>query len=80
MQVIEIGGTVNAKGEIRLDKPLNVKNQRVKVILLFHEDEEDMKESQWLKNINANPAFDCLKDEEEDIYTITDGEPVNNEV
>jgi len=36
-------------------------------------------ESDWLQAIASNPAFDFLKDPEEDIYSPTDGKPFNQE-
>ncbi|MBX3044295.1 MAG: hypothetical protein KIT33_11655 [Candidatus Kapabacteria bacterium] len=31
----------------------------------------------WLNSISNNPAFDFLKDEDEDIYTPNDGKELN---
>jgi uncharacterized protein (DUF433 family) len=36
-------------------------------------------ETEWLHAAAANPAFDFLKDPEEDIYTLSDGRPFYDE-
>jgi len=38
-------------------------------------EESDINETEWLQAAAANPAFDFLKDPEEDVYTLSDGEP-----
>lgn len=35
-------------------------------------------ELEWLRAAALNPAFDFLKDSEEDIYTLADGKPFND--
>ncbi len=76
MKAIETTGKINQKGELLLDQPLAVRGKKVKIIILMEEDENEVKE--WLSAISANPAFEFLKDELEDIYSITDGKPVND--
>lgn len=34
-----------------------------------------LEEYEWLKAVFRNPAYDCWKDPEEDIYTLEDGKP-----
>lgn len=36
---------------------------------------EEINENEWLNAAASNPAFDFLKNPEEDIYTLTDGKP-----
>ncbi|MFD2203194.1 hypothetical protein ACFSKV_16575 [Shivajiella indica] len=39
--------------------------------------EEDLNEEmEWLKMISKDPAFDFLKDKEEDIYSLYDGKAI----
>jgi tetratricopeptide (TPR) repeat protein len=38
----------------------------------------DIDDSEWLQAAATNPAFDFLKDPEEDIYTLADGKPFND--
>jgi len=35
----------------------------------------EVDEKEWLRAASANPAFDFLKEPEEDIYTLEDGRP-----
>lgn len=72
MRAIETTGTINKSGLLKLDKPFRTtKTQKVKVIILYGD--EDAEEIQWLNMLSNNPAFDFLKDKEEDIYSATDG-------
>ncbi|MGP8321973.1 MAG: DUF433 domain-containing protein [Methanosarcinaceae archaeon] len=47
--------------------------EAVRVSHLLPED-SDISETEWLQAAATNPAFDFLKDPEEDIYTLADGE------
>jgi len=77
MKVIEAMGTINKKGFLKLDKPIKIKqNEKVKVIILLKE--EDIEEKLWLKALNNNASFEFLKAQEEDIYSLKDGEPFND--
>jgi tetratricopeptide (TPR) repeat protein len=38
----------------------------------------EIDEHEWLRAATSNPAFDFLKDPEEDIYTLADGKPFND--
>ena len=77
MKVEEIYATVDEKGNLHAGKLQNFKNQKVKLIVLAHDDEISDKE--WMSFLATNPAFDFLKDEGEDIYTIHDGKPYKSE-
>jgi hypothetical protein len=76
MKAIETTGKINQEGTLLLDQPLVVKGKKVKIIILMEEDENE--EQEWLSAMSTNPAFDFLKDEQEDIYSITDGKPLND--
>lgn len=72
-KAIEITGTVDAQRRLVLDEQLPVVGPiRVRVIILLPE-EADIDEVEWLRAAAANPAFDFLKEPEEDIYTLADG-------
>lgn len=78
LKAIETTGKIDKKGFLRLDVPLIVREKKVKVIVLFSENIEEAEEEKvWLKAISQNPSFDFLKDEEENIYSISDGQPFN---
>lgn len=75
MEAIETFAKIDKKGFLRIDKPLRMHNRNVKVIILFNNDDEFEEETLWLTSISNNPAFNFLKDTEEDIYSLNDGKP-----
>lgn len=78
LQVVELIGTIDEKGQLHLDEPISAVGQgRVRVILL--PEEAEIGENEWLKAAASNPAFDFLKDTAEDIYTLDDGQPFNDQ-
>jgi hypothetical protein len=78
MRAIETTGILNTQGQIQLDHPIPQEKARfVRVILLMPEDE--LNEKTWLDAVSNNPSFAFLHDPEEDIYTLKDGQPINNE-
>ena len=79
MKAIEINARTDKFGNLRLDYPLNKKDSVVRVIILLEEKSEEVEEEKrWLYSVQNNPAFDFLYDPEEDIYSQTDGEPIND--
>ena len=75
-KAIEATGTIDAQRRLVLDEPLPVVGPtRVRVIILLPE-ETDIDEKEWLRAACTNPAFDFLKEPEEDIYTLEDGRPL----
>ena len=73
LTAIETTGTNNANHQIVLDEDLpDNAPSRVRVIVLYDED-TDVNEGEWLRAASKNDAFDFLKDETEDIYTLEDG-------
>jgi hypothetical protein len=79
MKAIEINARTDKFGNLRLDYPLNKKDSVVRVIILLDDKSEELEEeNRWLYSFQNNPAFDFLNDPEEDIYSQTDGEPIND--
>jgi hypothetical protein len=79
MKAIEVTGTVDEHGQLHLDGSLTaIGPRRVRVILLLPEF-EDVEAGEWLRAAAGNPAFDFLKNAEEDIYTLADGKPFHDE-
>ena len=78
LTAIETTGTIGANRQLLLDEdlPENV-SAKVRVIVLFAED--DLSEKEWMKAASKNNAFDFLRDEGEDIYTLEDGKPLTDE-
>ena len=79
LTAIELTGTVNERHELELDGVLPIQGPtRVRVIVLYSAvDEWD--EGEWLGAATLSPAFDFLRDPEEDIYAPTDGKPYGEE-
>jgi hypothetical protein len=78
-KALEVMGTIDEKRQLHLDTPLPVAGpSRVRVIILIPE-ESDIDETEWLQGAARNPAFDFLKEPEEDIYTLADGKPFHDQ-
>jgi len=80
LTAIELTGTVNERHELQLDDVLPILGpKRVRVIVLYSPADE-WDEREWLQAATLSPAFDFLRDPEEDIYTLIDGKPYHDEV
>jgi hypothetical protein len=78
-RAIETMGIIDAQRRLVLDELLPVVGPtKVRVIILLSE-ETDIDEMEWLRAAAANPAFDFLKEPEEDIYTLADGRPFDDQ-
>ncbi len=78
VKAIETTGTIDAQHRLLLDELLPVAGPtKVRVIILLPE-EADIDEKEWLYAAANNPAFDFLKEPEEDIYTSEDGRPFHD--
>ena len=78
MKAFETTAIVENRDLLKLDRPVNLKNnKKVKVIILVNEG-NDIEEKLWLKAVKNNPTFDFLKDTKEDIYSLQDGNPFND--
>lgn len=76
MTAIELTGTVDERRQLQLDDLLPIPGpKRVRVIVLYSPIDE-WSEMEWLQAAARNPAFDFLKDPEEDIYSLADGKPL----
>ena len=73
MKAIEINAKTDIQGHLKLNYPLHKSEQNVRVIILVDEEEQ-----LWLNAVSSNPAFDFLKEPEENIYSMNDGEPFND--
>ena len=79
MKAIELNSKTDEFGHLKIDFKLDKTERNVRVLILFDdkktpEDEEKL----WMSSISNNPAFDFLNDPEEDIYSLNDGEPIND--
>ena len=80
VRAVETTGVIDDRRQLWLDTPLPVVGpSRVRIIVLIPEKEyEEISESEWLHAAAINPAFDFLKEPEEDIYTLADGRPFDD--
>jgi hypothetical protein len=78
-KAIETTGIIDAQRQLVLDEPLPVEGPaRVRVIILLAE-EVDIDEKEWLQAAVDNPAFHFLREPEEDLYTVDDGNPFHDQ-
>ena len=75
MHALETIAHIDQFGNITLPKPLLLRNQNVRIIILLPE-EGQITDTDWLQAAAQNPVFDFLQDEEEDIYSVKDGQPL----
>lgn len=78
LTAIEMTGTIDERNQLHLDEELPVSYpQRVRVVLYPLTDDWD--ESEWLQAATRNPVFADLAAPEEDIYSLADGKPFDDE-
>lgn len=79
MRAIEINSKTDKSGHLKLDYQLGKSEQTVRILILL-EDEVYQKEEEilWMDSLTKNPAFNFLNEPEEDVYSIKDGEPLND--
>ena len=78
-KALEVAGTIDEQQQLHLDTQLPIAGPtRVRVIILIPE-QTDIDEREWLRAAATNPAFDFLKEPEEDIYTLADGKPFHDQ-
>lgn len=78
MQAVEAYGHIDNKGSLQINTPLPLKEGDVRVIIMYAENESITEEELWLRSISNNPAFNFLKDQDEDIYSLNDGKPLHD--
>jgi len=77
MQAFETSGSIDKNGSLQIVPPLHLKEGKVKVIIMYTEDTVS-EEALWLQSFALNPAFDFLKDNGENIYSVNDGKPFHD--
>jgi hypothetical protein len=78
LSAIETTGTVDEQHRLLLDDALPVAGPtRVRVIVLYPPGDAD--EAEWLRAAASNPAFADLADPQEDIYSLSDGKPFDDQ-
>jgi hypothetical protein len=78
-KAVETTGMIDAEHHLVLDEALDVSGPtRVRVIILMPSD-ADINEREWLGAAARNPAFEFLRESAEDVYTLRDGKPFNDQ-
>jgi hypothetical protein len=79
LTAIELTGTVDENHQLKVDETLPISGpKRVRVIVLYSPADE-WNETEWLQGAARNPAFDFLKEAREDIYSLADGKPFDDQ-
>jgi hypothetical protein len=80
LSAIEVTGLIDEQQRLHLDHALPIPGPlRVRVIVLYpNAPEED--EQAWLRAAAGSPVFADLSDPSEDIYSLSDGKPLDAEV
>ena len=79
MKAIEINTMTDKFGHLHFDYPINKRERKVRVIILVDEKSNEIdEESLWLESVSSNPSFDFLNEPSENIYSLSDGEPIND--
>jgi hypothetical protein len=79
MKALEFQSKTDKKGHLKIDYKINQPEKDVRVIVLVDEEDFDIEDDEkWIKAMSGNPSFDFLKEPEEDIYTLKDGEPIDD--
>lgn len=76
MKAIELNYKTDNEGRLNIEYQLDRLNSAVRVLILVEDTTSQDEEKEWLKAISDNPSFEFLKDDSEDIYSLTDGEPI----
>jgi hypothetical protein len=79
MKAIEFNLKTDSLGNLKLDLSLNQIDKRVRVLVLFQDEDDIDNEQKWLYAISENPSFDFLNEPGEDVYTMNNGLPYRNE-
>ncbi len=78
MRAIEIKSKTDKTGYLKFDYNLNKSDRNVRILILLDDNSEQDEERLWMKAISKNPEFDFLNDPAEDIYSLTDGDILND--
>ena len=80
MAAIELSGSVDEHRRLHVDGALPVSGPMAVRVIVLYPSSDEISETEWMKAAATNPAFEFLHDPAEDIYTIEDGEPYQDEV
>jgi len=79
MRAIEINSKTDQTGRLKFDYQIGKSEKSVRILILLEDDAYQQEEEKlWMDSLTKNPAFNFLNEPEEDVYSIKDGEPVND--
>ena len=79
MRAIEINSKTDKTGHLKINYKLDKSESKVRILILLDDDFLELEEEKlWMNSISKNPAFDFLNDPVDDIYSLKDGEPLND--
>lgn len=74
---IETTATIGPKRHLVLDEDIPARvSAKVRVIVFI---EDELPDKEWLTSAATNEAFRFLEDDEENIYSVEDGKPIDDE-
>ena len=77
LNAIEVTGIVSDARNLQLDEDLPEDiSSKVRVIVLYSANGDEIEDADWLRAASQNSAFDFLNDSAEDIYSPEDGKPL----
>ncbi|MBX7235348.1 MAG: hypothetical protein K1X65_13270 [Caldilineales bacterium] len=79
MNAIEMTGVIDERRQLQLDDLLPIAGPKRVRVIVFYPQVETWDETEWLYAAARNPAFAYLKEAAEDIYSVDDGKPFNDE-
>lgn len=79
MKVIEIDGSFDENGSLKLDESIKIINKKVKIIIMVP-NESPEKDQSWVEELSIDNALDFLEndDEEDDFLFTEEGEPASD--
>lgn len=80
MKAIEIKTQTDNSGKLKIDVPLHLRNKKVRILIFSNDDDNFFTdEKMWLQANRTNPAFNFLNEPAENIYTLNEGKPIEND-
>jgi hypothetical protein len=79
MKAIELHSKTDKNGRVHIDHETGYENKNIRILILVDDSEDTfLSEAEWFSSSVKSPSFDFLKDDDQDIYTLKDGEPLED--
>lgn len=79
LTAIEVAGIIDQHNQLHINTPLPITGPKHVRVILLYPTVDEFDENEWAQAAARNPAFDFLADPEEDIYTLADGKPFDDQ-